>query len=200
MVDTLVGAEESRAKQLENHTEQLLRCIESDQIALLSTSIYTLQGPKQLEATDFRKISKYVLGSFKDDQRGFERVVDEVIDGKTVKIDERKVYLVIDCSDPGNLNSAADSMAAYLYYKPDPRVKDEKKGERVWPGSWIPRITPALIPESADEKEVVKIKARLSFKVFELLKADPSRVELLLYTPFVFPLQVGQEKATASKE
>ncbi|EKD95827.1 MAG: hypothetical protein ACD_24C00315G0004 [uncultured bacterium] len=168
MVDVLVGTEESRAKQLEDRRARLLQCIETGQIGFVSTLIYTPQGTKKLSA-DFERISKHVLGVFKDDKRGYE-----VVEGK---IDERGEYLVVDCSSEDgfkNVGSVADNMAAFLYNKLN-------QSGRVWSRDLITYTGPAPVPSEAPDTRNLEKKRSYTEKL-QLLRTDPTRVTPLLFS------------------
>jgi len=159
-VDNLVGAEESKAKQLEERRAQLLQCIKSGQIGFVSTVIYTIGGPKSLQPADFGNISEHVIGVLKDCRRGFE--------------EKEKYYLVVRLCK--NVPFVAKNMADFLYHKLD------SKDEKVWPGSWIPFVIPFPIPALAGEDERKKLKKLLPSQIFRLLKKDPTRFTPLLFS------------------
>ncbi|MCR4306288.1 MAG: hypothetical protein NUV73_04365 [Candidatus Daviesbacteria bacterium] len=160
MVDTMPGLEESRALQEVARKEQIKECIESGQIAIILSSIYTMNGRKNFGEDDFGRISNAVLGSFQDDKRGSEA--------------EGRVYLIVDCRGKEGVENALpvrNKMADLLYQKLGSR--DEKP----WNGTWIPYFIPSPIPESAGEEEIKKLKGRISYKILQLLKTDPGRVK-----------------------
>lgn len=163
MVDVLVGAEESEAKQLEDRKARLLECIATGKIGFVSTLIYTLEGTKSLQPADFGRIAENVVGVFRDDKRGFE--------------DEGRDYLVVDCRGEDGfmkVRYVADSMARFLYHQVD------RKGGRIWPGSWISSAAPASLPSgSSDTRSLTESKSH--DEKSQLLRANPTRV-----TPLVF--------------